>query len=43
MHKSEPSHILVTNPFDGSEVGSTVDMPPQAALALLLTSSESGE
>jgi len=37
---TEPSHIAVTNPFDGSEVGAVADMPPQAAQALLRTAGD---
>jgi acyl-CoA reductase-like NAD-dependent aldehyde dehydrogenase len=37
---SEPGRIAVNNPFDGSEVGSVADMPPEQAQVLLRTASE---
>ncbi|CAN5313946.1 aldehyde dehydrogenase family protein [soil metagenome] len=40
MNMSEPRRIAVTNPFDGSEVGSVADMPPEHARALMRTASE---
>ena len=35
-----PGRIAVINPFDGSEVGSVVDMPIDAAHSLLLIAAE---